>query len=76
MLSGGEQERTVRRLRCAAKIKITSQLMAALASVAGTGVRRSAEPRSPHSPFSLGQTFLLNEAKVSALKGKVYRLWR
>lgn len=45
--------------------------MAALTSVAGTGVRRSAEPSSPRSPFSAGQTVLPNEAKASALKGKV-----
>lgn len=76
VLSAGEQERTVRRLGCAAKIKITSQLRAALASAADTGVCRSAEPSSPHSSFSVGQTFLLNEAEVSALKGRVCRLWR
>lgn len=47
VLSGGGQERGVRRLGCAAKIKIMSQLMAALTSVAGTGVHHSAEPSSP-----------------------------
>lgn len=71
VLSGEGQERGVRRLECTAKIKIAAQLMAALTSVAGTGVRRSAAPSSPCSPFSVGQTALPNEAKVSALKGKV-----
>lgn len=45
--------------------------MAALTSVAGTGVRRSAAPSCHCSPFSVGQTALPNEAKVSALKGEV-----
>ena len=71
VLSGGGQERGVRRLGCAAKIKITAQLLAALTSVAGTGVCRSAEPSSSRSLFSMGQTVLPNKAKVSALKGNV-----
>lgn len=70
VLSGEGQERGVRRPGCAAKIKIRAQLMAALTSEAGTGVRGSAEPRSPHSPFSMSWTVLPNETKGLALKVK------